>query len=136
MALNSLLVSGASFLIAVGLIATPTNCGCGIGTLHPHSLYLVPGHHHDSSGRHTRLGRAPGHHSSLMHASSPERGPRLAALRGHASERIAMVVAAFMSLSVLWRRLRWQVHNRPLPASHNGRPDTPPPRFVPNLMTS
>ncbi|HLT19311.1 MAG TPA: hypothetical protein VKZ96_07650 [Thermomicrobiales bacterium] len=116
-------------MIVAGLIATPTNCDCGAGISHPHSLFLLPGHHHDSSGRHVRLD-APGEHPHTMQAAV-DRGPRLAAFSGHASESIAMMVAAFLSMTVLWRRLRQRIIDLPLPPGYQHVPDPPPPRLVP-----
>lgn len=77
---------------------------------------------------------APGEHHHEMQAAV-DRGPRLAALKGHASEGIAMLLAAFLSLTVLWRRLRRCVGDFPQPASHLHAPEPPPPRLASLTVT-
>ena len=131
LALQSLLMSAGSVFIFVGLVASPTNCSCGTGTPHPHSLFILVGHHHTASGRHMRLGSAP-MHQAMMEVAQMDRTPRLQALTGHGSDRIAMLaLAASLGLSTFWRRVTLRYHDSWRPAAWLDRPDPPPPRLLP-----
>ncbi len=52
--------STASLLIVVftviGLLNVPTDCACGSSVVHPHSLFLIPHHHHADGQMHAGRG--------------------------------------------------------------------------------
>ncbi|CCF84099.1 hypothetical protein NITHO_3070025 [Nitrolancea hollandica Lb] len=51
-------------LTVIGLLNIPTDCRCGSTIAHPHSLFLIPHHHHDDG--HADTGHA---HGSDLHVA-------------------------------------------------------------------
>lgn len=73
----------------------------------------------------------PGHVQHVSHAAQMDRAPRLTSLAGHASERIAAVLATAATLAVVWRRLTKRFPDLWDPAGWIGCLDPPPPRAGP-----
>lgn len=131
--LLSLLASGVSIVTVLGLLAAPTDCACGIGMPHAHSLFMLAGHHHSASGKHMNLNMQRGT-SDRVQAARSESGPRVTAITGHRSHQIAYVPAAFQSITRHWRRLKRRFLWSLLSKGRTKPPDPPPPKHRPREL--
>lgn len=122
--------STASLLIVVltiiGLLNVPTECACGSGIAHSHSLFLIPHHHHEDGQVHAEFAE--------LHV------PEIAKLSGNTSPVIRNLTTSFSteqqfanpSTILSWNlasAVMWDlVFNLPTLLGLATPPEPPPPR--------
>lgn len=125
--------STASLLIVVltiiGLLNVPTECACGSGIAHSHSLFLIPHHHHEN-------GQVHAGHAEFAELHVPE----IAEVSGNTSPVIRNLTTSFSteqqfanpSAILPWNlasAVMWDVMvNLPVLLGLATPPEPPPPR--------
>ena len=114
-----------ALLLVGGLITVPTTCECGADVSHGHSLFEMPGHHHElehvnQDEGHNRQGIAHDYHIEVP----AQNGSQLT----HGVDRVIVVFVNALMLSDSWQLFSYPDTVIDLGDGHVDTPEAPPPR--------
>jgi hypothetical protein len=118
-------------VVLLGLLIVPTSCTCGAAIAHPHSLFLIPYHHHSDDGEQfdSDTGQHDGQEPTQVSFDLGDAGPTIhqASLGSTTSQQFADVMAHLFTLAALGPLAR-PAPRIFIPVDHVVVPDPPPPR--------
>lgn len=119
-----------ALMLVGGLVSMPTNCDCGAGIAHSHSLFILGGHYHGTEGAVFGASDDEMEHHHHHHFESPSTDPHFAGTINHASDRVAADLPAYLTTATSWERVSYPQDDVELADGRVVPPDHGPPRTV------
>lgn len=114
-----------ALLLVAGLITVPTTCECGADVSHGHSLFEMPGHHHEPE----RVNRDEDYNrQEIAHDYNIETPAQNASRLTQGVDRAIVVFVSPLTLSDSWHLFSYPDTVNDLGDGHIDTPEAPPPR--------
>jgi hypothetical protein len=117
-----------ALMLVTGLVSMPTNCDCGAGIPHGHSLFILGGHYHGAAGAVFRAPADEMDHHHHHNAETPQAEPTFSGQVNHASSRVAADLPTFLLFAPTWERLVYPHDRVEFAGGRVVPPDHQPPR--------